>query len=222
MKKYLMFGVVGSFFCVQCGAVGLGDVWGVAKEFTSAVGGFVGTTKVTPVYALHKWRKDDYGYYRSVYYYTQRRVEREPHTGAYLFKHRVWQFDGSWVEQTSPFSLGSVERKSYSCDLSTYDPWTGEMIDFNWYNTIMDFEVAVWAGLIVKTGLFPPGQPYTAQLKSVAIQVQTTCSTPAAYSQEVRQPFQINDTSFVTSRMPLAHCDYSWLMLCWVGDTYDY
>ncbi len=207
-------------FCVSAEAQTIGDIWGTAKSITSVIGGFIGTTTVTPAYAMKTWRKDSYGYYGNVYFDSRWRVSRSMVTGAYFYDYRNLRFDGTWSVNQAPFSISTVQRLNYYCNLSTYYPDGSASLFI--YNDLRDFEIAVWAGAIVKTGYFPPGQPYTAELKSVATRLQTSCKSIPPLTRETRKDVQINDTGYVTTKMDLVSYDYSWPMLCWIGSTYDY
>lgn len=197
----------------------LGEIFGYAKDLTSWVGGLVGKTTVTPAYAISMWRQDCWGQYANSPYNVHKYVYRDL-LGSYFYTF-AWEDDfGNWTVSSDPFSINCVSRLNYYCDRSHTLP--DGFVQYFIFNELRDFEIAVWAASVVKTGYFPPSQPYPVWLKSDATLLSSTCASVSPYTRETRHGTTIRDTGITTTKMGLVNYDYSWPMLCWVGDCYDY
>ena len=128
--------------------------------------------------------------------------------------------DNQWMYSFNPFPVNRVLKLNYRCDLSTEDE-SGVKVRFI-SNILEDFSIVVWAHRIQKSGFFPPREPYTVQLKSVASRIPHDCNPVSPYQQQTRREVMINDTGHVVTRMGLIPYEYTWPMLCWAGWTYEY
>ena len=167
------------------------------------------------------WRMDSSGFYANVYLDTHWRVDRSVVTGEYTYLYRNLRGNGTYYVSKDPFPVGCVQRLNYYCDRSVFNP-DGTVVLFT-STVTREFEIAVWVAQLQKTGYFPPGAPYATQLKSTATELQTSCrSLSKPEVRETRKGLQLNDTGYVIVKMALVSYDYSWPMLCWVGETWDY
>jgi hypothetical protein len=222
MSKIIIYVLAaGTLCCGTCKAQSLGDIWGYAKTLKNGISRFIGTTTVTPAYAMLTWREDIFGYYCNMYLESCWRVTRSIITGDYHYYYKRLRGDNTHFISIDPFPVTRVERLNYFCDRSSQN-WDGTWQLFT-SNIIRDFSIAVWAAQVTKTGSSPPSQPYTVQLKSVATELQTGCNPlRKPRVQETRRAVKINDTGYVSTKMALVSYGYTWPMLCWVGGTWDY
>jgi hypothetical protein len=178
-------------------------------------------TTVTPAYAINMWRMDTSGDYGNMHLDTHWRADRSIVTGVYTFQFRNLRWDGTYYVSKDPFPIDCVQRLSYYCDRSVVN-LDGTVVPFT-STVTREFEIAVGVAQLQKTGFFPPGGPFSTELKSVATELQTSCkSLPRREVRETRKGLILNDTGYVIVKMALMSYDYSWPMLCWVGETYDY
>lgn len=200
---------------VRSEAATLGEIFGTASKLYSAVSGLAGTTEVTPAYAIHYWTARSWGIYGGVPYGHVYVIQRDILGNYSYFRRSIW--DGTtYYESTETFPLHALQRYNYRCDAAPDNPGTYV------YNELEDFTLAVWVGRLVKTGSFPPGEPYRAWIKSVGTRVRENCNPPPVFSREFRSSVLIYDTGTSTIKPGWVGYAYSFPFLCWVGDCYDY
>ena len=119
------------------------------------------------------------------------------------------------IKKVKPFNLSEVKRLNYHCDLSNQ---TNLFV----YNEIENFAVAVWVDSLNKTGSFPPEEPYPAWLKTFGTKLSETCNDNPSESRYFRSGVQLLDSGTSLIQPGWVGYSYTWPMLCWVGDVYDY
>ena len=84
------------------------------------------------------------------------------------------------------------------------------------------FTMEMWISRLERSGLFSPRPPFKGCLKSTASMVSDGCSPPPPISQETRKSVMITDTGYSILTFGLLPYEFTYPMLCWVGDEYDY
>lgn len=172
-----------------------------------------GTTTVTPQTALNYWRQIEEVDYHGTTTRTYRRVTRDHLTGTFLYDYEL-KVDGVVTEQnTNPFLLGSAARQSYYCDANG----DGTVV----YEKLKHFTVAASASSVVKTGGFPPGEPYPGVAKSYGSDIQSDCSSVGG-GRDFREGFNVYDSGTTVFQFDTVNVDYAWPVLAWVGGFYEY
>ncbi len=98
----------------------LGTLVGVAKTFYNTATGFIGSTTVTPHYALYHWRRSWWGTYRDQNWSQTQKCERSLVTGAYFYTTDEinWSKTGSSeVHHSNPFILDNHPGQSRQMEL---------------------------------------------------------------------------------------------------------
>jgi hypothetical protein len=198
----------------------LGEYPGYAKTFLSAVEGFIGSTTVTPAYALLEWRRDITGYYHSGYYESHYYCSRNMYTSTYYYNTRIWLYGDTFSITHTSFDVTPLQRLNYNCNQDWY-ALDGTLIRDN-MSVLANFKVAVWAHSIVKTGFFPPAQPYTGWLKTEGTLLQSTCDAVTPYVQPMSTSFLLRDTGWCIVQVGWVNYDDTYPMLCWMGEYGDY
>jgi hypothetical protein len=104
MQKSLLLATATLYFLVHSTAQAqIGEIIGYAKELHSIINGLIGTTTVTPAYALNTWRWDRWGYYWSFPFNMHWYVSRDPVLGTCFYTHAEQDANGSWNVSNSPF-----------------------------------------------------------------------------------------------------------------------
>lgn len=194
----------------------LGKIIGTTKTLVQFIGSLAGKTEVTPAYAINYWTARYWGYYAGWPFRNYYAVREDVAFGERFYRSAHLQGDFTYVVSEEPFPVDILRRYNYNCDMA---PW---MPNTYVYNEVGDFSVAVWVSSLKKTGYFPPGEPYTAWIKSVGTQVAENCNPPPNYSREFRSSVQITDTGISILKPGWPGYSYTFPFLCWVGDCYDY
>jgi hypothetical protein len=201
-------------------ADGIGDFVGYAKTFLNAYNGYVGSTTVTPSYALIQWRRDISGYYHSGYYETHYMCNRSVGTGTYIFSTRNMLANGTFSASSDPFLINVFDRLNYNCNQDWYAP-DGALILDN-ASVIANFTVMVWTSSLVKTGIYPPSAPYSGWLMSDGVRIPDTCNPVNPVTITFKTPVSLYDSGYSRVQVGWVNYSYSWPMTCWAGNYEDY
>lgn len=219
MKPTLTKALVTVLLCgtsVAAEADSLGKIVGTGKTIVQALSGFIGETDVTPSYMVYYWTGRYWGYYAGVPYRHYYAVRRDGIMGRYFYGSSHFQGDVLIDASEEPFPVNTLKRYSYRCDMAPWAP------DLYVHNEVEDFSVAVWVSALKKTGYFPPGEPYTAWIKTVGTRIAENCDPPTTNTREFRSSVAIQDTGFSILKPGWPGYQYTFPFLCWVGDCYDY
>jgi hypothetical protein len=171
-----------------------------------------GTTTVTPAYDIHDYRNRQvliYGGSRQDLY----RLMSRDLAGVYHYYTRTLQPDGTYQQTRDVFPIVELKRLNYNCVLL---PGLFE------YTELGDFTMVMWADKVAKSGLFPPGEPYSGWLKSVASRVADTCAPAPDVRFETYAGGPIYDTGRTTCKFIYLPYTYTFPMTCWIGNMWDY
>ena len=169
----------------------------------------MGDTLVTPAAAVHEWRNDYYGFYRSIRFEVHAKVSRDPITGAYKYYRKVLQSNGTFAESIDSFPITTLRRRSYYCDRSIIDP-NGSLVRYT-FNELEDFTVYVApSSTPVKTGMFPPSAPYPIVVESLAIKLDRNCTPITPFTSLIRTTVKLNDSGYQLTKFPWMDFDYAW------------
>lgn len=201
---------------LECAAISLAKVIGTGKIIKNGVSEFVGRTEVIPAYALHAWKYAYWGYYGNAPFKVIKAVNRLPYTGDYLYQTMIYDPDSGYFDYYyGKFPLNQIRRFNYRCDVSTD---SNQFI----FNEIENFVIGVWVDSLKKSGYMPPGDPYTAWLKTYGTKLGENCEERPVGGRYFRSDTQIRDTGMSYIQPGWVGYSYDWPMLCWIGDAYNY
>jgi hypothetical protein len=192
----------------------LGDYLGIASTLIGVGEGLIPKTEITPAYAIKEWSSVVQGEYCEFAYYTKRTITRNALTGDFVYYTKEWN-GVAYVESNATFAVVGTAVRNYYCDRSSD-------ACFYWDYQWEAFSIEAWIKSIQKSGINPPGQPYSAFLKTDLLGVQRDCNPPVDNWPNYYMGFTLNDvgrTTIVPMMNPYA---YEWPVLMWVGKEYDY
>jgi hypothetical protein len=194
---------------------------GIVSIIISIYGAMYGKTIVQPGCELNTWYNYYYGYYQNVQFVTLLKVTRDQYTKLYYFEKRVLQPDGDFIKTTDPFQIESMQRLNYACNLSVTNA-NGALTKHEFYR-LADFTLrASLVAPVTKSGLFPPGAPYSVWIKLGANKLQSTCTPIAWYEREFRTQVMLPDNGSVVTRIGIVNYNYWWPPLIWAGEYYEH
>ena len=212
-----------AFTTLRADEPSLGTLVGLAKTFYNTAAGFVGSTTVTPHYALHHWRRSWWGTYRDQNWNQTYKCDRSLVTGAYVYTTDEinWSTSGSSeVHHSNPFILNNLAKWNYRCDRSVANP--DGTVSTYLYNGLETFTLAVWAGSVVKTGFFPTSGPYEVWIKQIRTPISGDCNPPVGASSPYIYATMIAETGTQFASPGYLNHDYNWVPRVWIGGPWDY
>ena len=212
-----------AFTTLRADEPSLGTLVGLAKTFYNTAAGFVGSTTVTPHYALHHWRRSWWGTYRDQNWNQTYKCDRSLVTGAYVYTTDEinWSTSGSSeVHHGNPFILNNLAKWNYRCDRSVANP--DGTVSTYLYNGLETFTLAVWAGSVVKTGFFPTSGPYEVWIKQIRTPISGDCNPPVGASSPYIYATMIAETGTQFASPGYLNHDYNWVPRVWIGGPWDY
>lgn len=196
-----------------------GTFYSGAKIIANTYTGLIGKTTVTPAHAINQWTRSHYGYYRNLPVGTRLRVQRDL-LGVYRYATDYMNLEGRWIlAHRDPFPVDTLRIWNHSCDRSITNP-DGTVVRFV-TRIVENFEIAVWAANVVRTGHFSPSGPFEAHLKSTTTALNPSCDPVPPTTSDVRsRAFDLPLSGTVRVQMPIVNRSYAWPMYCWIGKFY--